>query len=99
MASKIFSGNIPELINEIILHCQNDFSTLQSCILVNRLWCRLAISLLWEDPFSVPTENYHFIEIYLRNLTEDDKMKLKEYGILNNLIPSNTLFNYPRFIK
>jgi hypothetical protein len=42
--SKIFSGDIPELTNEIIQYFRNDFSTLHSCILVNRLWCRLAIN-------------------------------------------------------
>ncbi|GBB87665.1 hypothetical protein RclHR1_14130006 [Rhizophagus clarus] len=96
--SKIFSGYLPELTNEIIENFRYDYKTLHSCILVNRLWCCLAIPLLWEDPFSIPTESYNFIEIYLRNLSEDDKMKLNKYGN-NNLIPSNTLFNYPSFIK
>src|SRR3954471_3165629 len=99
MASKIFSGNIPELINEIIQHFQNDFSTLHSCILVNRLWCRLAIPLLWEDPFSITTGNYHFIRNFLYNLNDNDKKKLIDYEINNDLIPSNTLFNYPSYIK
>ncbi|RIA86691.1 hypothetical protein C1645_828919 [Glomus cerebriforme] len=97
--SKIFSGELPELLNEIIHYFYNDFSTLYSCILINRICCRLAIPLLWEDPFSIPTENYHFIRIYLYNLNDDDKTKLIEYGINNDLIPSNTLFNYPSFIK
>jgi hypothetical protein len=99
--SKIFSGDLPELIYEIIKCFKNDFSTLHSCILVNRLWCRLAIPLLWEDPFSIPTKNYNFIEIYLDNLNDDDfKAKLSEYKIKNNLFPyNNTLFNYPSFIK
>src|SRR3954469_2321622 len=96
--SKIFSGNLPELLNEIIQYFRNDHSTLHSCVLVNRLWCRLAIPLLWEDPFSITTENYHFIEIYLH---EDDKTKTKliKYGFNSNLFPSKTLFNYPSFIK
>jgi hypothetical protein len=50
--SKIFSGDLPELTYEIIKYFRNDLSTLHSCILVNRLWCRLTIPLLWEDPFS-----------------------------------------------
>ena len=80
--SKIFSGDLPELIYEIIKYFQNDFSTLYTCILVNRLWCRLAIPLLWEDPFSIPTtKNLNFIEIYLHNLNQYDKMQLKECGI------------------
>jgi len=97
--SKLFSGDLPELMIKIIEYFQNDFSTLYSCILVNRLWCRTAIPILWEDPFSIPTQNYHFIEIYLHDLNERDKIELNKYGIDKNLFPSKTLFNYPSFIK
>ncbi|GBC33943.1 uncharacterized protein OCT59_019152 [Rhizophagus irregularis] len=92
--SKIFSGDSPELTYEVIKNFQNDFSTLHSCILVNRLWCRLTIPLLWENPFSISTGNYSFIGIYLHNLNDD----LKGYEIVE-LIPLNTLFNYSNFIK
>jgi hypothetical protein len=98
--TKIFSGDLPEITSEIIHHFRNDFSTLHSCILVNRLWCRLAIPLLWEDPFSLEyPKNYRYIEVYLYNLNDDDKTQLNEYGISNNLFSSNILFNYFRFIK
>ena len=97
--SKIFSGDLPELINEIIQYFRNDIPTLHSCILVNKLWCRLAIPILWEDPLAIDKENYNFFEIYLHNLNEDDKAKLNEYGINIDLFPSNTLFNYPSFIN
>ncbi|CAB5192149.1 hypothetical protein RhiirA1_536096 [Rhizophagus irregularis] len=97
--SKIFSGDLPEITSEILEHLRNDFSTLYSCILVNRLLCRTAIPLLWENPFSIPTQNCHFIEIYLHYLNESDKTKLDEIGFNSNLIPSNPLFNYPNFIK
>src|SRR4051794_18747009 len=97
--SKIFSGDVPEITNEIIKYFRNDFSTLYSCILVNRLLCRIAISLLWENPFSIPTQNYHFIENYLYYLNDFDKTQLNEIGFNNNLIPSNILFDYPSFIK
>ncbi|UZO02483.1 uncharacterized protein OCT59_020963 [Rhizophagus irregularis] len=105
--SKIFSGDLPELTEVIIQYFRKDISTLYSCILINRLWCRLAIPLLWEDPFPKKDpfsreylENQHFIEIYLSKLNEDVKTKLYEYGVNNNLISSNTLlFNYPSFIK
>ncbi|RIA78781.1 hypothetical protein C1645_842341 [Glomus cerebriforme] len=71
--SKLFSGDLPELLNEIIQYFQNDYKTLYSCLLVNRLLCRLIIPLLWEDPFTAVVhkfrfQNYHFIEIYLNNL-------------------------------
>ncbi|UZO10753.1 uncharacterized protein OCT59_002331 [Rhizophagus irregularis] len=83
--SKLFSGNsselgnLPELLCEIIQYFRNDLSTLYSCVLVNKLWCRLAIPLLWEDPFSIYAQNFQFIDIYLCNLNEDDKTKFNEY--------------------
>ncbi|CAB5181185.1 unnamed protein product [Rhizophagus irregularis] len=98
--SKLFSGYFPELINEILHYFRDDISTLHSCTLVDRLWCRSAISLLWEDPFSFNhVQNFQYFEIYLHYLNEDDKAKLNEYGINNNLLLSSTLFNYPSFIK
>jgi hypothetical protein len=98
--AKILSGDLPEITSEIIQYFRNDFSTLHSCILVNRLWCRLAIPLLWEDPFSLKyPKNYRYIEVYLRNLNDDDKTQLNEYGISNELISSNILFDYLSFIQ
>ncbi|EXX55399.1 hypothetical protein RhiirA1_449116 [Rhizophagus irregularis] len=102
--SKIFSGNLPELTESIIKYFRNDFSTLNSCALVNKFWCRLAIPLLWENPFSIiensiSTRNYNFIGIYLHNLNGELKTKFNEYKINDNLLSSNTLFNYPSFIK
>jgi hypothetical protein len=98
--TKIFSGNLPEIISEIIQYFRNDFSTLHSCALVNRLWCRLAIPLLWEDPFSLKyPKNYRYIEVYLQYLNDDDKTQLNEYGISNDLFSSNILFNYPSLIQ
>ncbi|RGB31960.1 hypothetical protein C1646_763491 [Rhizophagus diaphanus] len=98
--SKLFSGDLPELTYEIIKYFQNDYSILHSCILVNRFWCRLSIPLLWENPFSIPTGNYNFIEIYLNNLNDDFKTKLIEYKIINNnSLSLNIMFNYSKFLK
>jgi hypothetical protein len=105
--TKIFSGDLPELLSEIIQYFRNDFSTLHSCILVSRLWCRLTIPLLWENPFSIVSRKFYFsieyhkiqfIDSYLVNLNDNDKIKLNEFG-MNHLSLSNTLFNYPGFIK
>ncbi|GBC03626.1 hypothetical protein RclHR1_05220003 [Rhizophagus clarus] len=99
--SKTSIENLPEIASEIIQYCRNDFSTLHSCILVNRLWCRLVIPILWEDPFSIKSpKNHHIFNVTLSNLNDDDKAKLKEYKISSHLLfPLNTLFNYPSFIK
>ncbi|RIA80450.1 hypothetical protein C1645_866808 [Glomus cerebriforme] len=98
--SKLFSGDLPELTNKIIQYFWNDYKTLYSCILVNRLWCRFAIPLLWENPFSKKfPKNCDFVGIFLHFLNDEDKAQLNEYGIKSNLIPTNALFNYPKFIK
>src|SRR5581483_5674128 len=110
--SRNFYIDIPELLNDIIQYLQNDFTTLYSCILVNRLWCRLAIPLLWEDPFSayafrfnhpysIPSHKFRFLEIYLHYLNDGDKRRLLKVYKINSLnsCPLNTLFNYPSFIK
>ncbi|PKK64513.1 hypothetical protein RhiirC2_787389 [Rhizophagus irregularis] len=98
--SKICSGNLVELAEEIIQYLRDDISSLYSCVLVNRLWCRIAIPLLWEDPFSVPTQKFDFIKILLRSLNDEDKTRLiVKYGFINNEFSPKTLFNYPGFIK
>ncbi|PKK64506.1 hypothetical protein RhiirC2_787380 [Rhizophagus irregularis] len=98
--SKLFSGDLPELLDKVIRYFHYDYKTLHSCILVNRFWCRIAILLLWEDPFSKKfPKNYRFIEIYLHYLNDNDKAKLNDYEIDYHLFSSNTLFNYSRFIQ
>jgi hypothetical protein len=69
--------------------------------LVNRFWCRLAIPLLWEDPFSIKHQgnfSFHFLDTYFLFLNDCDKSKLKEiipYEFDSNL--QKPLFNYPSF--
>ncbi|PKY23810.1 hypothetical protein RhiirB3_438135 [Rhizophagus irregularis] len=99
-SSKILLGYMPELLNDIIQYLQDDYRTLHSCILINKLWCRLAIPFLWKNPFSIKyPKNYCYIDVYLHNLNEDDKTKLNEYGIKISVFSSNTLFNYSSFFK
>ncbi|RGB25313.1 hypothetical protein C1646_771924 [Rhizophagus diaphanus] len=97
--SKIFLGDFPELTYEVVKYFHNDFSTLYSCILVNRLWCRLVTPLLWENPFSIRTRKYNYLEIYVQYLNDDIKAQLKEYKVINNSLFSNTFFNYSMFLK
>src|SRR5438477_10290924 len=104
--SKLFSGDVSEISSHIIQNLRNNVSTLHSLTLVNRFWCRLAIPLLWEDPFSIKCrENLssHFIYIYFSFLSDDEKMKTKFYSKFNKFdFDSNLhepLFNYLSFIK
>jgi hypothetical protein len=101
--SKLFSGHIPEISTKIIQNLRNNYGTLYSLTLVNRFWCYLAIPLLWEDPFSILCRRhtpFHFLDIYLLFLSDNDKNELKEimpYEFNPNL--KKPLFNYPSLIK
>src|ERR687884_2166928 len=102
--SKLFSGDVPEVSTCIIQNLRNNFNTLYSLALVNRFWCRLAIPLLWEDPFSIKyRENlsFHFLDIYFLFLNDSDKNKLKEIKLkfLDISCLKKPLFNYPSLIK
>ena len=79
--SKLFSGDLPEASICIIRNLRNNFNTLYSLALVNRFWCRLAIPLLWEDPFSIKVQGnltFHLLNTYFLFLNDNDKNKIKE---------------------
>ncbi|RIB27125.1 hypothetical protein C2G38_2240344 [Gigaspora rosea] len=96
MASKIFMGDMPELIEIILNNLNNEFHSLHSCALVSRHWCKMSIPILWQDPFSI-RRNSLFISQYFSSLDENEKFGLKECGI--NVKFSKTVFNYAKFLK
>lgn len=101
MASKILTGNMPEIMEKIINNLDKDFYSLHSCALVSRHWCTISIPILWRDPFF--DENSEFISIYLSSLNHndvlnnDEKLALKECGII--IDSTDTLFDYANFLK
>ncbi|RIB26322.1 hypothetical protein C2G38_2030305 [Gigaspora rosea] len=100
MASKIFMGNMPELMEKILNNLNNELYSLYSCALVSRHWCKMSIPILWKDPFSFEQKTL-FISKYFSSLDENEKLRLKEslriYKI--NIEISETLFDYARFLK
>ncbi|RIA99991.1 hypothetical protein C2G38_2151006 [Gigaspora rosea] len=100
MASKMLMGDMPELMENILKHLNNEIYSLYSCALVNRHWCKMSIPILWQDPFSIKRRSL-FIPIYFSSLGEDEKLVikecLKEFGI--NIEFSKLLFDYARFLK
>ena len=94
--SKLFSGDSPELSTYIIQNLRKNVNTLYSLTLVNRFWCRLAIPLLWEDPFSIKYQKNSFLDTYFLFLNDNDK-KIIYYKFDSNL--QKPLFNYPSLIK
>lgn len=91
-----------ECINEIFKYFENDKTSLHSCLLVNRLWCRTIIPILWSRTFTLMRPSIKFslslISIYLSFLNEEEK-QLRKYH--PELYPTfnQVLFNYPSFLK
>ncbi|KAF0412771.1 hypothetical protein F8M41_007862 [Gigaspora margarita] len=98
MTSKIFIGDTPELMEIILNNLNNEFNSLYSCALVSRHWCKMSIPILWQVPFSFPSDQRPlFISQYFSSLDENEGPILKEYRI--NVKFPNTLFNYAKFLK
>ncbi|KAF0552650.1 hypothetical protein F8M41_021340 [Gigaspora margarita] len=96
MALKIFTGFMPELMENILNNLNDESYSLYSCALVSQYWCKMSIPVLWQDPFSFD-QNPLFISKYISSLDEDEKFILKKSGI--NVVSSKTLFEYASFIK
>ncbi|CAG8511765.1 9397_t:CDS:2 [Diversispora eburnea] len=102
---------LPEdCIEEILEYLEDDIITLHSCSLVSRTLCKIAIPILWRQPFRYKRHNPSsaLIETYWNFLkkeyvTSEDKMILSDFGIEISQQQlkqkKEEIFNYPSFIK
>ncbi|CAJ0894584.1 7945_t:CDS:2 [Entrophospora sp. SA101] len=76
-------GTLPvECVEGILQFLEDDIESLHSCVLVNRLWCRSGISLLWSQPFSFVGRRAHkIIDVYILFLTDEKKEFFKRLDI------------------
>ncbi|RHZ88524.1 hypothetical protein Glove_22g20 [Diversispora epigaea] len=88
-----------ECLEEIFEHLKNDRATLYSCIFVNRLFCRLAIPLLWRRPFEYPNKyRFRLIRTLISCLDDNQKKLLLEKGLKVPDLPK-PFFDYPKYMK
>src|ERR1700722_18883163 len=90
-----------ECLNEIFEHLEKDNITLHSCLLVNRLWCKVSVEILWRDIWNFTCFKFH---LYLRTLftclPDESKDLLYENGVhIPTPISKSPLFNYSSFCK
>jgi hypothetical protein len=83
-----------DCLNEIFEHLSDDRYTLHSCILVNRLWCEVAIRFLWRN-----IENYRYstFNTLIACLPNESKEVLQKNGIIFST--PTPIFNYASFCK
>src|SRR2546425_10202534 len=85
-------SNLPaDCLNEIFEYLEEDKVTLRSCLLVNRLWCEVSVSILWRS-----IRNYNTLIACLNFLSNELKETLYKNGIITSTPP---MFNYPSFCK
>ncbi|CAG8561909.1 9160_t:CDS:2, partial [Acaulospora colombiana] len=89
-----------ECLEEVFHILENDKSTLLTCLLVNRFWCRSAVSFLWKHPFRLAKKpSPELIDIYISMFSPQVSRQLANEGINVNTNPPKRLFNYPSFIR
>ena len=81
-----------DCLNDIFEYLEEDEVTLRSCLLVNRLWCETAVSILWRN-----IRNYSTLIACLPN---ESKEILSKNGIIVSTATSKLpMFNYFSFCK
>src|SRR5438270_12040581 len=94
-----------DCLNEIFEYLEEDKITLRSCLLVNRLWCQVAVRILWMNVWRYYNSYRTHVQLALLStliacLPNESKDLLNTNGIF---IPAPTskspLFNYASFCK
>ena len=99
-----------DCLNEIFEHLEEYPTSLKSCLLANRFWCKIAVRILWRNVWNVPNDVYYksdrrcralsILSTLISCLPNESKNLLYENEI-SILIPTlkSPLFNYISFIK
>ncbi|GBC06956.1 hypothetical protein RclHR1_07160014 [Rhizophagus clarus] len=93
-----------DCINEIFEYLDEDKIALHSCLLVNRLWCKSAVRILWRNIWNFPYSRtyipFAIISTLISCLPDESKDFLSKNGINISLpITKPPLFKYASFIK
>ncbi|RIA99338.1 hypothetical protein C1645_811577 [Glomus cerebriforme] len=98
---------LADCLNEIFEYLEDDKITLRSCLLVNRLWCEIAVRILWRNVW-----NFHYsvqcrshtplsiVRTLITCLPDESKNLLYKNGI-SIITPTwkTPIFNYASFCK
>ena len=60
-----------DCINEIFEYLEDEQVTLRSCLLVNRLWCEVAVRILWRDVQYYCSFNFRTLMACLSNESKE----------------------------
>src|SRR2546421_9475067 len=85
----------PEILVEIFNYIEDEHKALFPCMLVNKLWHRFSIPLLWRNPFS----SIGSIRVMINCLLTVDKDFLEKNNIKLSfeLLDKPPMYNYAEF--
>ena len=86
-----------DCVNEILEYLEHDKVSLRSCLLVNHIWCEIAVRILWRDTWNYNISNFRTL---IACLPKESQEILCENGI-NISTPTSKppMFNYASFCK
>src|SRR5436305_203639 len=88
---------LADCLEEIFEYLENDKATLRSCLLVNHLWCEIAVRILWRNSLKYNAKTYNTLIACLPN---ESKEILHNSGIIIPTLTSEPpMFNYATFCK
>ncbi|RIA86227.1 hypothetical protein C1645_878806 [Glomus cerebriforme] len=86
-----------DCLNEVLEHLEDDMVNLQSCLLVNHLWCNVSVRIFWRNFCDYKTSNLRTLITCLPN---ESKEILYNNGIIISTPTSKPpMFNYASFCK
>src|SRR6266498_5464152 len=81
-----------DCLNEIFEYLEDDEITLYSCLLVNRLWCKISVRILWRS-----IRNY--ITLFACLPIESKEILFRNKIITSTSTSKPPIFNYASFCK
>ncbi|RIA78885.1 hypothetical protein C1645_842135 [Glomus cerebriforme] len=99
-----------ECLTEIFEFLEKDKVTLHSCLLVNRLWCRVSVEILWRNIWNAISPSSRLSRLRISSISSRILSTLvaclpnesRDFLLMNGVFISNSkspLFNYPSFCK
>ncbi|KAG9294064.1 hypothetical protein G9A89_001305 [Geosiphon pyriformis] len=105
MSSVVVDDVLEEIFNNLVeskrysRYKSSELCHIYHCCLVNRKWCKIAIPILWRQPFTISRlQSLTVVIILLSSLDKDKRKDLSSYGIV---LPHSisVLFPYFSFLK
>ena len=87
-----------DCLNEVFEYLEKE--SIYACLLVNRLWCEVAVKILWRNALGVRDDRYQLVNTLVACLSDESKDFLYTNRIFISTLPSGPpLFDYISLIK